>query len=45
VAGNQVSFTVRDPSALDAGDYDLVVRGHAPDHEEVVARFVLRITQ
>ena len=43
VAGNQLSFAVRDPSALDAGDYDVVVRGHAPDHEEVVARFVLRI--
>jgi hypothetical protein len=43
VAGNQLSFAVRDPGALNVGDYDLIVRGHAPDHEEVVARFVLRI--
>jgi hypothetical protein len=44
-SGTQLSFAVRDPGALDAGDYDLIVRGHAADHEEVVARFVLRITQ
>jgi len=43
VAGNQLSFTLRDPGALEAGDYDLIVRGHSADHEEVVARFVLRI--
>jgi hypothetical protein len=41
----QISFAVRDLGSFPAGDYDLVVRGHAPDHEEVVARFVLRITQ
>lgn len=45
VSGTQLSFAVRDPGALEAGDYDLIVRGHAADHEEVVARFVLRITQ
>ena len=43
VARNQLSFEVRDPGALEAGNYDLVVRGHAPDHEEVVARYWLRI--
>jgi hypothetical protein len=45
VSGNQLAFTVPNPGALQAGDYDLLVRGHAADHEEVVARFVLRITQ
>jgi hypothetical protein len=44
-SGTQLSFALRDPGALDAGDYDLIVRGHAADHEEVVARFVLRVTQ
>ena len=29
---------------LEAGDYDLIVRGHSPDHEEVVARFWLRVS-
>ena len=40
----QLSFTLRDPGSLNAGDYDLVVRGHSPDHEEVVARFLLRVS-
>ena len=44
VARNQLSFEVRDPGALEAGNYDLIVRGHSPDHEEVVARYWLRIT-
>ncbi len=43
VARTQLSFTLRDPGSLDAGDYDLIVRGHSPDHEEVVARFWLRV--
>jgi hypothetical protein len=45
VAGDQLAFTVPNPGSLRAGDYDLLVRGHASDHEEVVGRFVLRITQ
>ena len=45
VGGTQLSFALRDPGALEVGDYDILVRGHAADHEEVVARFVLRITQ
>jgi hypothetical protein len=40
----QLTFTLRDPGALTAGDYDLIVRGHSPDHEEVVARFWLRVS-
>jgi hypothetical protein len=44
VARTQLSFTLRDPGDLDVGDYDLIVRGHAPDHEEVVARFWLRVS-
>jgi ferric-dicitrate binding protein FerR (iron transport regulator) len=43
-AGTQLSFTLRDPGSLDAGDYDLIVRGHSPDHAEVVARFLLRVS-
>jgi hypothetical protein len=43
VSGSPLSFAIRDPGALDAGDYDFIVRGHAADHEEVVARFVLRV--
>jgi hypothetical protein len=42
-ARNQLSFELRDPGALEAGNYDLIVRGHAADHEEVVARYWLRI--
>jgi hypothetical protein len=41
--GSPLSFTLRDPGALEAGDYDLLVRGRSPDHEEVVARFLMRI--
>jgi ferric-dicitrate binding protein FerR (iron transport regulator) len=44
VARTQLSFTLRDPGSLDAGDYDLIVRGHSPDHQEVVARFWLRVS-
>jgi ferric-dicitrate binding protein FerR (iron transport regulator) len=44
VARTQLTFTLRDPATLTAGDYDLIVRGHSPDHEEVVARFWLRVT-
>jgi hypothetical protein len=43
VARTQLTFTLRDPGSLSAGDYDLIVRGHSPDHEEVVARFWLRV--
>lgn len=43
VGGTQLSFTVRDPASFATGDYDFIVRGHSADHEEVVARFVLRI--
>jgi hypothetical protein len=42
-AGSQLSFTLRDPGGLESGDYDVLVRGRAPDHEEVVARFLMRI--
>jgi hypothetical protein len=40
----QLSFTMRDPGSLDAGNYDLIVRGHATDHAEVVARFWLKVS-
>jgi hypothetical protein len=43
VGRTQLAFTLRDPGSLNAGDYDLIVRGHSPEHEEVVARFWLRI--
>jgi hypothetical protein len=43
VALTQLAFTLRDPGSLDSGDYDLIVRGHSPDHDEVVARFWLRV--
>jgi hypothetical protein len=43
VGRTQLAFTLRDPGSLDAGDYDLIVRGHSPEHEEVVARFWLRV--
>jgi hypothetical protein len=45
VSGTQLSFAIRDLGSLQPGDYDLIVRGHAADHEEVVARFGLRLTQ
>jgi hypothetical protein len=44
VARTQLTFTLRDPASLSAGDYDLIVRGHSPDHEEVVAKFWLRVS-
>lgn len=43
--GALLSFVVPDPAALGTGDYDMIVRGHSPDHEEVVARFWLRISE
>jgi ferric-dicitrate binding protein FerR (iron transport regulator) len=43
-AGTTLSFVLPDPVKLEAGDYDMLVRGHSPDHEEVVARFWLRVT-
>ncbi|MEO8063421.1 MAG: hypothetical protein ABI821_11815 [Pseudomonadota bacterium] len=44
VSRNQLSFELSDPGALEAGNYDLIIRGHSPDHEEVVARYWLRIS-
>ena len=41
--GAQLSFALRDPGTLAAGDYDIIVRGRSADHEEVVGRFWLRI--
>jgi hypothetical protein len=43
VSGTQLSFALRDPGGLQSGDYDLIVRGHSADHEEVVARFLLQV--
>jgi hypothetical protein len=45
VAGSQLTFTLRDPGALAAGDYDVLVRGRSSDHDEVVARFLMRISE
>jgi hypothetical protein len=42
--GSVLSFVVPEPQALATGDYDMLVRGHSSDHEEVVARFWLRVT-
>lgn len=42
--GARLSFSLDDPASLGVGDYDLVVRGHSADHEEVVARFWLRVS-
>jgi len=42
-SGSVLSFTLNEPEALAAGDYDVIVRGHSPEHEEVVARFWLRV--
>lgn len=44
-AGTQLSFRLRDTSQVRPGDYDMLVRGHSPDHEEVVARFWLKVTE
>ena len=38
-----LSFVMHDPGSLAVGDYDMIVRGHSPEHEEVVARFWLRV--
>jgi ferric-dicitrate binding protein FerR (iron transport regulator) len=42
--GSELSFTLRDPSVLAAGDYDVVVRGVSPDHQEIVGRYWLQVT-
>ena len=42
-SGSVLSFVMHDPASLAVGDYDMVVRGHSPEHEEVVARFWLRV--
>jgi hypothetical protein len=40
----QLSFSLRDPGTrLDVGDYDVVIRGVSPEHEEVVGRFWLKV--
>jgi hypothetical protein len=44
-SGALLSFVMADPATLAAGDYDMIVRGHSPDHEEVVARFWLRVSE
>jgi hypothetical protein len=41
--GTELSFTLRDPSRLSAGDYDVVVRGVSGEREEVVGRFWLQV--
>ncbi len=45
MAQSQLSFALNDPARLEAGDYDVIVRGHSPEHEEVVGRYWLRVTQ
>jgi anti-sigma factor RsiW len=45
VMRTQLSFTLRDPSILEPGEYDLIVRGHSAEHEEVVGRFWLSVTK
>ena len=44
-SGVLLSFVIPDPAAFGNGDYDMIVRGHSPDHEEVVARFWLRVSE
>jgi hypothetical protein len=44
-SGKMLSFVIPDPVAFGNGDYDMIVRGHAPDHEEVVARFWMRVSE
>jgi hypothetical protein len=41
----ELSFALRDPGSLAAGEYDLIVRGVSPDHQEVVGRFWVQVTQ
>jgi hypothetical protein len=43
VAHSQLSFTLHDPTRLGAGEYDVIVRGHAADHSEVVGRYWLSV--
>jgi len=43
VPNTALSFVVQNPSTLKAGDYDMIVRGHSNDYEEVVARFWLHV--
>jgi hypothetical protein len=43
VARTELSFTMQDPATLEAGNYDVIVRGHSADHTEVVGRFWLRV--
>ncbi len=43
-SSTQLSFTMRDPATLAAGDYEIVVRGVSPDHEEVVGRFSMKVS-
>jgi len=42
-SGTQLSFVVQNPATLKAGDYDMIVRGHSADYEEVVGRFWLHV--
>jgi hypothetical protein len=44
VMRTQLAFTLRDPSMLEAGDYDLIVRGISTDHQEVVGRFWVQVS-
>lgn len=44
VMGTELSFTLRDPSRLTAGDYEVVVRGVSADREEVVGRFWMQVS-
>jgi ferric-dicitrate binding protein FerR (iron transport regulator) len=41
----ELSFMLRDPGSLSAGDYDLIVRGVSPEHQEVVGRFWVQVTR
>jgi len=41
----QLSFRYRDLAELKPGDYEIRVRGISPEHEEVVGRFALRVTE
>jgi hypothetical protein len=44
VMRSQVTFTLRDPARLVAGDYDVVVRGVSAEHQEIVGRFWLNVS-
>ncbi len=41
----ELSFVLKDPDTLSAGDYDLIVRGVSAEHQEVVGRFWVQVTQ